>query len=563
MKVRYPGAQPFDTGQQDIFFGRDKDIDVLYKRIRLEPLTVLYGKSGTGKSSLLNAGIIPRAEEDGYFEPLRVRFNACAPGQRNVSPLVTTRETIRRGSAPVKTFLDNLIQDEETLWHDVKEHQILHGGEQGLLLLFDQFEELFTYPPEQILAFRQQLAEALFTTVPQRYWDELEKQTTEDKVSISNEELAVLQRPLVLKVALTIRSDRMHLLQQMDDYLPNVLKNCVELGALTAEAATEAIVEPAALRGKGDETFYCPPFQYEQRALDKILDFLTDNGSDKIENTQLQIVCHSIEQKVAQQSAINVLGADGKQPQIIRADDIGDLGSIIRQYYDDRIAGIPDAEQQQAARMLIEEGLIFEEEERRLSLYEGQIHRTYNVSSDTLRLLVNGHLLRAEPSLQGGYTYELSHDTLVEPVLQAKTRRKEEEHKQAEREERRRQQLELERERRRSRRATMIAAAMFLLAAASVGASVWAFSERRIAKDQKEEAQTQRLKAETELRQRKWLEMESDMEKARIYTDAGYYKEAHAVLDTLLKSPPNDEAREKILKALRTLEQMPNTSFNQ
>ena len=70
-KVRYPGAQPFDTGQQDIFFGRDKDTDLIYKRIRLDQITVIYGKSGTGKSSLVNAGVIPRAEEDGRFEPLR------------------------------------------------------------------------------------------------------------------------------------------------------------------------------------------------------------------------------------------------------------------------------------------------------------------------------------------------------------------------------------------------------------------------------------------------------------------------------------------------------------
>jgi hypothetical protein len=70
---------------------------------------------------------------------------------------------------------------------------------------------------------------------------------------------------------------------------------------------------------------------------------------------------------------------------------------------------------------LIEDGLIYEEEERRLSLYEGQIRKMYHISDAMLSHLVNERLLRSEPSLQGGYTYELSHDTLVRPVANWKT----------------------------------------------------------------------------------------------------------------------------------------------
>jgi hypothetical protein len=51
---RYPGAQPFETNQKDIFFGRVKDVDALCRLVRLEPLTVLYSKSGLGKSSIIS-----------------------------------------------------------------------------------------------------------------------------------------------------------------------------------------------------------------------------------------------------------------------------------------------------------------------------------------------------------------------------------------------------------------------------------------------------------------------------------------------------------------------------
>ncbi len=55
---RYPGVQPFKTNESDIFFGRDDDKTKLYNLLMLEKLVVLFGKSGHGKSSLINAGII-------------------------------------------------------------------------------------------------------------------------------------------------------------------------------------------------------------------------------------------------------------------------------------------------------------------------------------------------------------------------------------------------------------------------------------------------------------------------------------------------------------------------
>src|SRR6185436_13246777 len=87
-------------------------------------------------------------------------------------------------------------------------------------------------------------------------------------------------------------------------------------------------------------------------------------------------------------------------------------------------------------RILIEEGLIFAKEERRITLYEGQIQSTYGVSGELLRKLADTHIIRSEPHSSGGYMYEVSHDTLVAPILKAKARRY-----QKEAEEKRQQEL--------------------------------------------------------------------------------------------------------------------------
>jgi hypothetical protein len=162
---RYPGAKPFETTQQHIFFGRTEDTLRLHRLIKLEPLVVLYAKSGMGKSSLLNAGIIPAVMKEGDYHPLSIRFQAWTEGKADAPAFIARRLIAPTGSA--QTFLDTLITDEPSLWHDLKEAQI--EGKKKFLLIFDQFEELFTYPPEAIKAFKEDLAEVLYAKIPQRF----------------------------------------------------------------------------------------------------------------------------------------------------------------------------------------------------------------------------------------------------------------------------------------------------------------------------------------------------------------------------------------------------------
>jgi hypothetical protein len=367
-RSRYPGAQPFSEQQADIFFGRQTAIQELYQLIRQEPLVVLYSKSGLGKSSLINAGVIPKARKEKQFRPIPIRFYAYTGEEK--MPVVTTGDQVRGDQPTVTTFLDQLIENEKTLWHDLKEQQITQGDNRELLLIFDQFEELFTYPREAQLAFRKQLAEALYTPVPQRYWDMLDLYGADD-MPLSDEELALLQRPIDLRIVVSIRQDRMHLLGSLSDYLPTISKNWYELKALDEDNAKAAIISPAS--AKGD--YKSAPFVYSDEALKDILNFLTEDGQSYVESTQLQIVCNSIENKVIKQ-----------QLDRVEPENIGALEEIIENYYTEKINTIEDDEQRLAARKLIEEGLIFEEEERRLSVYEGQIFKSFQIEK--------GHLAR-------------------------------------------------------------------------------------------------------------------------------------------------------------------------
>lgn len=430
IQFRYPGSKPFEISERHLFFGRESDAEKFYRLVKIQPIVVLYSKSGVGKSSLINAAVIPQAREEQFFEPLRIRFELYTEGKKE-TPLDILRKKITPNGSAV-TFLDKLIKDEPSLWHDIKEFQI--ERQKGLLLIFDQFEELFSYPDESIRQFKAELEEAIYTVIPDRYAHVLEKQMSENKLTLDSDQIQLLQTPPEVKILISIRSDRKYLLDKLADSLPNLQKVGYELNPLEIADARSAITSPAKIK---DANLASPTFGYDETALQVMLDFLTKSGAQKVEPFQLQILCNVLEKKIQTKN------------QVLTAEDLGDVSKIYENYYENQLNQIEDPSEREAARRLIEDGLILEEEERRLTLYEGQILRDYHIKPKTLYQLVNSHLLRSEPSDSGGFMYELSHDSLVEPVLEAKARHLEA----AKKEEEARQKKEEEQQRERERKA--------------------------------------------------------------------------------------------------------------
>jgi hypothetical protein len=433
LKYRYPGANPFSTEENAIFYGRERDVKKLLRRIQLAKVVVLHSKSGLGKSSLINAGVIPCLVEDGTWKPIRIRFGAFSP-ENPEAPVAKTNQFLDPDDKK-RTFLDELLPEDASLWRYLKKRQITADSQQGYLLIFDQFEELFTYPADQIRAFAHQLAELQGTAIPQRF---LEKAM--QKEDLEESAIRLLHLEPEVRVLLAIRSDRLHLLGDLSTIMSGILSNLYELKPLHRDQAEDAILKPAYNK---DVEFYAPPFDMEDKAIEQILDYLTRGRQNDVEPFQLQIICQHLEQKVIRENL-----------SVITTDDLGDMNQLFENYYHDQIVALGPEEEQRRARILIEEGLVFVEEERRLSLYEGQIEKTYAVDKELLSKLIDSRLLRAEPSPKGGYTYELSHDTLVRPVLKSRSRRKEEEARLAAEQARREREAALADERRKRKRAT-------------------------------------------------------------------------------------------------------------
>ncbi|MDZ4679669.1 MAG: hypothetical protein SGI94_04460 [Saprospiraceae bacterium] len=90
-----------------------------------------------------------------------------------------------------------------------------------VILLFDQFEEFFTYPTEQQGELRRQLAEMLYTAIPQSIRNRMSELSPAGRNH--------LVAPLDVKVLFSIRADRLSLLDSMKVDLPDILHRRYEL----------------------------------------------------------------------------------------------------------------------------------------------------------------------------------------------------------------------------------------------------------------------------------------------------------------------------------------------
>jgi len=102
---RYPGARPFEKEEKDIFFGRTNDIQALFDLVRVEKTVLLYSKSGLGKSSIINAGLIPKFDNKNYnYFTIRLgaysESNSISPKEKIIESLQKKASDILRNSIP-------------------------------------------------------------------------------------------------------------------------------------------------------------------------------------------------------------------------------------------------------------------------------------------------------------------------------------------------------------------------------------------------------------------------------------------------------------------------------
>lgn len=130
----FPGLDRYDATDREVFFGRSAEIAGVIELARTRGLVGIVGLSGSGKSSLARAGVVP-AIEDGALGgwPTKYRSVLVTPGASLMGALTTALERVLGESLPAEP--EAIVQ---SLMADVDK-----TGE-GLVILIDQLEEIVT-----------------------------------------------------------------------------------------------------------------------------------------------------------------------------------------------------------------------------------------------------------------------------------------------------------------------------------------------------------------------------------------------------------------------------------
>ncbi len=405
---RYPGSRPFNDSAVDrlLFFGREEETQLLLHQILTSNLVVMYAKSGLGKTSLLNAGLSHALREKGFIS-LTVRFFKRRRKQ-NISPLGAFYEGIKENVKQKSLKYEE--GKSEYLWEFFKT-AAFWGNDYRFLkpaVILDQFEEFFYfYSNKSRKEFTRQLADLLNNIVPQSLRDK-------DPFPYSD-------KPPNVKIIISIREDYLGQLEEMSKYIPDILHNRFRLMPLSIRQAKQAIKKPSQVRS---DAIHDPSFKFSNEAISAMLEYLSrqKSGIEKtkaVEAFQLQLLCRHMEDKAkARKKQSKVKGE-----VVIKEKDLrGETGmqDVLMQFYNELLNRLKPGVQPKVRR-LCEDGLI-SKWDKRLSMEVDQINDIYHVSKELLERLVDMRLLRSDPRA-GSIYYELSHDTLVEPIRKSQKKR--------------------------------------------------------------------------------------------------------------------------------------------
>ena len=155
----YKGLRAFEEGDAPDFFGREKLVEQLVARLETTRFLAVVGPSGSGKSSVVRAGLIPALRQGAFAGSDRWPIADMFAGSDPIAGLEAA--LLRTTPDPPSTLIDQLERDEHGLHHSIL--RLLPSDGTELVLVIDQFEEVFTLVEDE--AVRTHFLESLRAAV--------------------------------------------------------------------------------------------------------------------------------------------------------------------------------------------------------------------------------------------------------------------------------------------------------------------------------------------------------------------------------------------------------------
>jgi WD40 repeat protein len=438
----WPGLASFVEADRQFFRGRNLEADELARLVRREPLTVVFGRSGLGKTSLLGAGLFPRLREDLHLPVLiRLAHGAEVPLREQIWQAVAAacQEAAADATAP---------QNEASLW----EHFHCTGAgfwnarNRALtpVLVFDQFEELFTLAQANDQSRRRAVdfVVELSDLIEDRPPEALRRALDADPEVAERIDF----RRRGCKVVLSFREDFLAEMEGLRVRIPSLMRNRYRLLPMDGNQAREVIASGGDLVA-GDVAERIIGLAWRNRAQAPQAD---DYERMEVDPALLSVICSELNlRRIAQDS--DRIGAE------LLA---GAEREILVDFYERSLLGLDPR-----VRVFVEDELITEAGYRDSHAFDDALALP-GVTRAAVEHLVAGRLLRVDDRF-GVRRLELTHDVLTRVVKDSRDAR---EARDAEAATAARERNALQVQQRNRRRAVWIAIASVLALVMLVGA---------------------------------------------------------------------------------------------
>lgn len=373
------------------FHGRDEETAELARRVQRKLLTVLFGQSGLGKTSLLRAGLVPRLRNEGYC-PVYVRVD-YAPD--SPPPAEQIKDAIFKASTAAGHWTQSgSAVHGESLWEFMHHRGDLLRDADGRtlmpLLIFDQFEEVFTLGQADDVGRRRarEFLEQLADLAENRPPAALEARIEHDDAAAEDFDFARAD----YRILIALREDYLAHLEGVKTIMPSITQNRMRLARMNGAQALSAVVKPGGRL-------------VTQEVAESIVRFVaggSELGNAEIEPSLLSLICRELNSVRLQQGRAE-----------ISADLLaGSRDTILSEFYERALADQPAG-----VRRVVEDELLTDSGYRE-SLAEERVLKALAVegaSPDALATLVDRRLLRIEDRLDMRRV-ELTHDVLCSVV---------------------------------------------------------------------------------------------------------------------------------------------------
>lgn len=385
---------PEKSEQKFLFCGRDEESYDLAKQIKDNIFITLYGKSGIGKTSLLNAGVFPELRDDIYF-PISIRLGRLTRNVQDGFAKIIIKK-IEESIGGVEVF--DVIKEQEDndsvdyLWNYFARHRFLDtsGSVVYPVVVLDQFEEVYRkHRTEAEILLRQ----IHFLTDKDHVLDDCYVEERRYKYECN------------FRFVVSIREDDLYRLEDSIDYcyLSALKRNRYRLRALSTKSAREVIEIP----GRG--LFNSEEFE---EIVEMILSISRNKDDNSISTNLLSLICNRIyvDYKKTDASFISK-----------RLVALFIEGNPFERFYNEATVGLSNR-----TKELLENNLITEDG-RRKYLDERKFERIVPDEAKRKSLLEGDLkiLQRISVSSKGDvYGVEFIHDSFCEPLLYLSARRK-------------------------------------------------------------------------------------------------------------------------------------------